>query len=216
MLRAALFDMDGVIVDNHHFHVQAWKLFCDKYNISLTENDFRAKYFGKNNTDILSGLLNRSVSQTEVDELGEEKEELYRKVYKDHVKPVEGLVELLKSLKENGVKIGVATSAPASNLDFVFENIKIKNYFNAVVDAHQIKNGKPNPEIYLKTAEILDVSPADCVVFEDSVSGIQSGQRAGMKVISLITTHRIDELPKTELAINNFTEISVEKIKLLF
>jgi len=206
-IKAAIFDMDGVIVDNHHYHVKAWEVFCNKHNIQFTESDFRAKYFGKNNGDILSGLMGFQLSTELVELLGEEKELLYRKIYKDHIKPVEGLVEFLNLLKQKGIKTAVATSAPLSNLDFVLDNLEVRHLFDKVVDASMVTKGKPDPEIYIKAAKLLEISPEHCIVFEDSISGIKSGQNAGMKVIALITTHKKEELPQTEIQINDFTEI---------
>jgi beta-phosphoglucomutase len=211
-VKAAIFDMDGVIVDNDIYHIQAWAEFCKKKSIPFNESTFRAKFFGKNTRDTFHGLLDHQLTEEQINILGEEKEKIYRDIYKDHIAPVNGLIPFLISLQESGIKTAVATSAPTSNLDFTLDNLKIRHLFDILVDATGIIKGKPNPEIYLKAAKLLGIPPSDCIVFEDSISGINSGLSAGMRVIALATTHRPEELPKTSLIINDFTEISVKRI----
>lgn len=206
MIKSFIFDMDGVIVDNHSYHLHAWKLFCDEINVSFNEAEFRHKYFGKNNFDILSGLFSREVTQHEADELGERKELVYRQVYQNHIKPVEGLVEILSELKKSGKFLAVASSAPVSNLNFVVDNLQIRSYFSCLLDGSSVSKAKPDPEIYIKTAKQLNVLPHECVVFEDSISGINAAQKAGMRVIALLTTHIRSELPEVELYIKDFTD----------
>ena len=210
-VKGVIFDMDGVIVDNHHFHVLAWEEFCKKHNIDFEEQDFRANYFGKVNFDILTSLTGKSLSPEQVETLGEEKESIYRRIYKDHIKPVHGLEVFLSLLKQNEVKIAVASSAPISNIDFVLDHLNFREYFDAIIDASMVVKGKPDPEIYLKAIKAIDVHPTSCVVFEDSVSGIQSGLGAGAEVIALLTTHSASELPKTSLQIKDFTDVRLIK-----
>ncbi len=210
--QAAIFDMDGVIVDNHIFHVKAWEVFCNNHGFQFDEASFRAKFFGKNNFDILNGLMSNPPTLNQVNSLGEEKEAIYREIYQKDIAPVKGLVPFLIKLRELGIKTAVATSAPTSNLDFTLDSLLIRNLFDDVVDASGITKGKPDPEIYIKASNLLGVKPENCVVFEDSISGILSGQSAGMNVIALTTTHLINELPKTTIVISDFTQISVEII----
>ncbi len=210
--QAAIFDMDGVIVDNHTYHVRSWAQFCKAKNIPFDEGTFRTKYFGKNTKDTFNGLLDYQLTEEQVNTLGEEKEKIYREIYKDYITPVNGLIPFLNSLKKAGIKTAVATSAPTSNLDFTLDSLNIRHLFDVVVDASGVTKGKPDPEIYLKAAKLLGVLPAHCVVFEDSISGIESGYNAGMRVVGLITTHPIDELPETYLSIKDFTSISIDKL----
>ncbi|HCT30342.1 MAG TPA: hypothetical protein DIW31_06335 [Bacteroidales bacterium] len=214
-IQAAIFDMDGVIIDNHTYHVKAWEVFCNRHAIHVDETSFRAKYFGKINSDILNGLMNEPLTVSQIDLLGEEKEAIYREIYKHDITPIKGLVPFLIKLKESGIKTAVATSAPTSNLDFTIDSLNIRHLFDAIVDASMITKGKPDPEIYLKAASLLEVNPDNSIVFEDSIAGIKSGQNAGMRVIALTTTHNIEELPNTEISINDFTEISVDRILIL-
>jgi HAD superfamily hydrolase (TIGR01509 family) len=150
--------------------------------------------------------MNRSVSDEEANFLGEQKEAVYRVVYSKHIEMVEGLEGFLQKIIARQKLTAVATSAPLSNLDFILDNLNLRSYFHCLTNSSDVARAKPDPEIYLKTAEKLNVHPSDCVVFEDSVSGIMSAKNAGMKVIALLTTHSRDELPETKLYIKNFND----------
>jgi beta-phosphoglucomutase family hydrolase len=204
MVKAVIFDMDGVIVDNHHYHLIAWEQFCAQMGIAFSEKDFRIKYFGKSNRDILSGLNGKPITASLAHELGEQKESIYRELYEPYIQPVKGLVFLLGELKANGYKLAVATSAGKANLQFVMQKLNLSQYFDLLVDATFVTNAKPHPEIYLKAAELLAIPPNQCVVFEDSVSGINAAKGAGMDVIGLLTTHRQTELPSCKFFIMDF------------
>jgi beta-phosphoglucomutase family hydrolase len=206
-IKAAIFDMDGVIVDNHIYHVKAWAEFCRQQNIPFDELTFRTKYFGKTNHSIFRELVDPNLTNHQIDILAEEKEQIYRDIYIDFIAPVNGLVPFLTSLRAKGIKTAVATSAPKSNLDFVLDQLNIRQLFEVVVDSSMITESKPNPEIYLKASALLKIEPENCIVFEDSISGIQSAQNAGMEVIAILTTHKSEELPKTKFQFYDFTEI---------
>lgn len=213
---AVIFDMDGVIVDNNFYHKKAWKEFCSRHKFSLTDDEFKKYIYGRINKDILKFLFNRVLSPGEIEDLSEEKEKIYRDIYKQEIKLPEGLNALLLEFKLAGIKIAVASSAPKDNIEFVFENTGIRDLFRIVLTESDIKNGKPDPEIYLKTAELLSIDPGECIVFEDSVSGINSAKNAGMKVIAITTTHPGNELSKADLIINSFLEINLEKLNKVY
>jgi len=192
-IEGIIFDMDGVIVDNYLFHIDAWGEFCKRHGLNFESEDFTKKYFGKNNADILKALFGRVLADAEVHQLGEEKEAIYRELYQPHIKPLDGLVNFMKELKILGKKIAIASSAPQSNIDFVVNNTGIKVYIDVTVNGNMVKLGKPNPDIFLKASELLGIQPANCLVFEDSFSGIQAAINAGMQVVAVATTHKQEE-----------------------
>ncbi|MCB8963982.1 MAG: beta-phosphoglucomutase family hydrolase [Bacteroidales bacterium] len=210
--RAVIFDMDGVIVDNQNYHLSSWEMFCAKYNFDCNINTFSAQYFGKSNHEILTSLSGKALTPQETYKLGEEKEEIYRQLYRDEIKPLAGLIDLLKLLKANRIPTAIASSAPTSNVDFVVDSLKIREYFDVIVDVSMVRNAKPDPEIYLKAAERLNVEPSGCLVFEDSHSGIKAALNAGMQVIGLATTHRKEELEPSIPKAYSFEELLQEKI----
>jgi beta-phosphoglucomutase len=207
---AVLFDMDGVIVDNYKYHIEAWKLFCHRYRVNITDEQIVSR-FGNNNSDYLGFIFNQQLTADELYSLSEEKEEIYRELYALTIQPVKGLVDFLEMLKSKNIKTAVATSAPVSNLFFVLDKLRLHPYFDALVDGQSVKRGKPYPDIYLKAAEKLKVKPENCIVIEDSLFGIESGKRAGMKVIGLTTTHTADHLNgKADLVVKDFNPIQLE------
>lgn len=213
---AVIFDMDGVIVDNNPFHKKAWQIFCTKYHLEINAGDLIQNVWGRTNEDILNFVFQRNLSHEETLKYAAEKEALYRDLYKTEIKPVSGLLQFLESLKINNIRLGVATSALQDNLDFVLEHIPIRHYFSAMIEGSQIKQGKPDPEVYLKATKELNVSVENCVAIEDSFSGIKSAISAGMKVVGITTTHRKEELKMTNLVIKDFTEILYQDIEKLF
>ncbi|NIN00056.1 MAG: beta-phosphoglucomutase family hydrolase [candidate division Zixibacteria bacterium] len=208
---AVIFDMDGVIVDNMKYHKKAWELFLMKYAPDMDGEEF-SENFGKVNKDLLKIVFQREVTDEEESRFGDEKEALYRELYAEDIAPTDGLVEFLHELKENSVKTAVASAAPKVNVDFVFEKTGLRQYFDVSIDANDVTRGKPDPEIYLKTAEKLNCPPEACLVFEDSMPGIQAGRNAGMKVIGVATSHPADKLKDTEFVIKDFTEINFKTV----
>jgi len=209
---AVIFDMDGVIVDNMEYHKKAWGIFLKKYAPDIDVEEF-SEHFGKVNKDLLKIVFQREVSDEEESRFGEEKEALYREIYAEDVAPTGGLVDFLQELRENSVKTAVASAAPKVNVDFVFEKTGLRQYFDVSIDANDVTRGKPDPEIYLKAAEKLNCPPEACLVFEDSVPGIQAGRNAGMRVIGVATSHPADKLKDTEFVIRDFTEINFETVR---
>jgi beta-phosphoglucomutase family hydrolase len=209
---AVIFDMDGVLVDNLLYHFDAWKQFSAAHAYQLTDEELTNYVNGRVSKEILEYLFKRELNPEEVHRYTEEKEELYRSLYRPHLKPTEGLISFLENLKQHQVPIAVGTSAPATNIDFTLINAGIKDYFQTIVDARDVKKGKPAPEIYLKAARLLGMEPANCVVIEDALLGIEAAKRAGMKVIGIATTHKAEEITHTDLVIQDFHELSYERV----
>ncbi|WP_224997984.1 HAD family phosphatase [Cesiribacter sp. SM1] len=199
--KAILFDMDGVLVNNHDYHVKAWEAYGEKHGRFLSKEEFDEHVNGQTTKSVIRYMYDNNISEEKVQQLSDEKEELYRALYKPHMAPVAGLLKLLDQLKSSGWLLAVATSAPTENLRYTVDGLEISHYFDAFVDSSgaDIKNGKPAPDIYLKAAKVLNVPPGRCIVFEDSMAGITAGQRAGMQVVALTTTHTAEELAQTEV-----------------
>jgi HAD superfamily hydrolase (TIGR01509 family) len=213
---AAIFDMDGVIVDNMAFHKKAWELFFHKHRPSMPLEEFM-QHFGRTNRDLFKVLFQRTITVGEEERWGQEKEAFYREAYAPFVTPVAGCVEFLRALRGHQVRTAVATSAPRINLDFILERIPLEECLDVLADSSWVTRGKPDPEIYLKTAAKLRCPPEACVVFEDSFAGIRSGQNAGMKVVALATTYPAERLKpfSPDLIIPDFTKIDYASFRIL-
>lgn len=205
-MKGAIFDMDGVVVDNHKFHFKAWMAFADTHNFELNEKIYRDKFNGKTNADLFYMIFG-SVTPEEMQAYADEKEGMYKKLYIEHMKAHTGLIDFLEYLQKNKIKIALGTSAPTSNVDFTLDSLKLRKYFEVIIDGSQVEKGKPDPQVYQLCCMKLGLEPKDCVVFEDSLAGLESGQRAGCKIVGVATSHEAFELkPKTDLIIHDFTE----------
>jgi len=138
---------------------------------------------------------------------------LFREIYANEIVPITGFNEFLKSLKESGFKTGVATSAPRSNLELIMEALGFQPQMESVLASEDVREHKPDPEVYLKSAKNLGVSPENCIVFEDSFSGVSAAINAGMKVVGVLSSHSKDELPPCHLYIDDYKYLSVDQIK---
>lgn len=211
-LKAILFDMDGVIIDNLPYHVDAWLLFCERKGIPLTRELFYKELNGMNSKDTFEYFYQREMLPEELYLLEEEKETIYRGFYKDFLRPAEGLMAFLDLLKSKQISCALATSAGQGNIDFIVDGLGIRDYFQVIVGGGEVKKGKPDPEIYMKSADKLGINYADCWVIEDSLQGIKSGQSAGMQVVGITTSHSPKELAHTQIQAPNFVGL-FEKIQ---
>lgn len=213
---AVIFDMDGVICHTNPYHSLAFRDFFALRNLTPTEAEFAQHMYGKSNSYIFSHFFKRPITGTELMELEEEKEGLFRKIYKDHIEPIAGFVEFISDLENHGVKLGVATSAPYANLELILSKVAIREKLGSILASEDVKKHKPDPEVYLSSAKNLGLTPAQCLVFEDSYSGISAALNAGMRVVGVLTSHTIEELPKCDLYINDYQELSYDKVIELF
>lgn len=211
LLVGFIFDMDGVIVDSNPFHRIALKQFCKQHGHDLTEEQLHQKIYGRMNRDWIINLFGDLPEDT-VRQYAFEKEALFREIYANDVKPVDGLISFLSKLNDNDYPRVVATSAPAENVEFTLSKTNTHPYFPIVLDDSDVEKGKPDPEIYLKAAATLKIPPDQCLVFEDSISGIAAGKAAGCKVIGITTTHPANELTNVDLVINNFVDLDPKKL----
>ena len=208
---AFIFDMDGVIVDSNPFHKIALKRFCRKYGKDLSEDELREKIYGRRNQDWLMNIFGALDDKT-MKQYADEKEQLFRDLYAQDIKALDGLEEFLQTAHSRQIPAAIATSAPRSNVDFTLAKTGLSRYFRAILDDSFVKEGKPNPEIYLKAAAALNFDPKDCVVFEDSLAGVESGVNAGCKVVAVSTTHTPEELSAAALVIPDFRGLDLEQM----
>lgn len=211
--KAVIFDMDGTLVHNMHFHQQAWMQFLQNHGIHITEEEYNEKNHGTR-MEIVPRYFNRKLTAEETNKLGAEKEALYREIYTPHLQPISGLDLFLTKLKEKNIKIGLATAGDKENIDFTIDGLGIRHYFDVVTGSEEVKKGKPDPEVFLLTAQKLGVAPQECLVAEDSMSGIQAGLTANMQVLGIASTHTREELALFELynIIIDYTELQTFEV----
>jgi HAD superfamily hydrolase (TIGR01509 family) len=210
--QCVIFDMDGVICHTNPHHVKAFEAFFTNYQIPHSEDEFEEHMYGKHNGYIMTHFFKRPITGEELLKLEDEKEGMFREIYKDKVETIPHYLEFLSELKSRGFKTAVATSAPRANLDLIISALNISDKMDSMLSSEDVKFHKPNPEVYLKSAERVGVAPSDCIVFEDSFSGVTAALNAGMKVVGVLSTHTKQQLPPCDFYINDYSEVNVEKI----
>ncbi len=185
MMRGAIFDLDGTIVDNMPVHMEAFAVFCDRHGLKPLTVDDRKRLDGRRNRDIFPDLFGRALTDEEQRVFAEEKEDLYRELSVGRLVPVHGLVELLDELDARRIPVAVATSAPPANVSHTLAELDLAPRFACVVRSDQVAHGKPFPDVFLAAAARLGVPPADCVAFEDAPIGIVAAKAAGMHAVAI-------------------------------
>lgn len=193
--QAVLFDMDGTLVDNMDFHARALLEMAKRhFGVELDSDQANRDFSGMKNAEIFELLAGRPITPEEAAAWETEKEELYRGIYRPHLKPVRGVRELLARLRGAGVGLAVASAAPRGNLAFVLDGLELRPLFDAVVGQDDAANGKPAPDLFLAAASRLGVDPSACLVFEDAVNGVLGARAAGMSAAGLATACGPEEL----------------------
>lgn len=200
--------MDGVIVDSTHTHTQAWQKYLENHGIE--QQYIGERMLGKHNSDIVHEFFaGHTLTAEEIVRHGANKEALYRElmrpVIEDHLVP--GVRQFLA--RRCGTPMAVASNAEAANVDFVLDVAALRPCFQAVASGQDVKRPKPAPDIYLHAARLLRADPSDCIVFEDSPTGVAAGLAAGMRVVGVLTT--MTAFDNVELNIRNFEDPRLEE-----
>jgi HAD superfamily hydrolase (TIGR01509 family) len=212
MIEAIIFDMNGVIIDDERIHQEAWRQFCTNHDLHFSEDNFKRNVFGRTEKDTFEYLYGRAISPDELEAFSNERVDTAIAIIKPQIKLADGLAQLLQELSELSIHLAVATSSRRQYCSFVMDALNIGKYFRAVITAEDIAHGKPDPEIYLKAAAAAGDVPGNCEAVEDSLSGIQSAQAAGMQVTAIASTHEASELQIAERVIGSFTELDAKTL----
>lgn len=209
---ALLFDMDGVIAHTNPYHSKAFEAFFDRHQVPYTLPEFEKHMYGKHNSYIMSHFFKRPITGEELLMLEEEKEGLFREIYAAYIKALPGFIDFLKEAKHMAIQTAVATSAPRANMDLIIDGLHIRDMMDSFMSSENVAKHKPDPEVYLKSACNLGISPDRCIVFEDSYSGVSAALNANMKVVGVLSSHRKQELPPCHLYISDYTEIQLSHV----
>lgn len=209
--KAVLFDMDGTLIDNYPFHLKAWGLICEKYGAPRSEEEIIRDLHGTN-FEVCQNFFGKHITFEESERIGDEKEALYREIYKPHIQPVDGLPELLEALKQRNIPMAVGTMGNKANADFTLDTLNIRHYFSAVHTAEEVSKGKPDPEIFttcLKSLNTDALEPDELWIFEDTSSGIQAAKNAGGSPIGVLTSKCEEELKSSGAirCVKNYHEV---------
>ena len=216
---AAIFDLDGTLVDSFDAHWRSWHGMCARHGVGLTHERF-VRSFGMRNDRIIGMYWSEAGHEPPAADaaarLADEKEALYREIVAGSFPAMAGGRELLERLHAAGWMLAVGTSGPPENLRVAVDGLGASRWFHAEVCGMDVAHGKPAPDIFLKAAERLGVPPGRCVVVEDAVPGIEAAHAAGMPCVAICSMgHTHAELASAERVIDRFDEVSPESLRAL-
>ena len=212
-IKAALFDLDGVLVDTAKYHYLAWKRLAEELSIefSVEDNEKLKGVSRMQSLEIILELGNTKLDNERKIQLAEKKNiwyvEYISKLTPEDILP--GVIGFLKSTKANNIKIALGSASKNSML--ILESLNLTNYFDAIIDGTKVSKAKPDPEVFLKGAEALNVLPSQCIVFEDAEAGVEAAINAGMYCIGIGSK---DILKKAHLVLPGFSDITFDKLQL--
>jgi len=182
---ALIFDLDGVIVDSMPVHELAWRRYLE--SLGFDGGDIPSRMHGHRNDEIVRDFLGEALDYDTVLAHGAAKERVFRDMLRERLREslVAGIEEWLDRVE--GGPIALATNAERANIDFTLDGAGLRRYFNVIVDGSQVSRPKPAPDVYLRAAELLEIPPRNCIVFEDSPVGVAAALAAGMRVVGVRT-----------------------------
>jgi beta-phosphoglucomutase family hydrolase len=214
-VRAVIWDMDGVVADTGEQHYESWKYAFGRQGVDFRREDF-LHVFGQRNDTIIRKMMGEDVSDEIIQQTARDKEEYFRESVVKDLKPLPGVIELLKVLAENGIAAAIASSAPMENIQVILRGLGIERYFQALVYGAEVSEGKPSPKIFLLAARKLGAEPSRCVVIEDAVAGVTAAKRAGMRCIAVTNTHPAESLREADLVVDSLEKVSLHDLEKLF
>ena len=219
MKKGIIFDMDGTIVDSLPYHYEAWKIFFKENKVQNFSEKLK-DYKGGGTLDLLTTVLGNNYSKKELKSMVDDKEIIFRDIYKNNVIPIEGFIQMLESIKSQKILVGLASNAIRENVKMILNELKIYNEFESIICGDEVENGKPNPEMFNKTAKIFKLDKKDCLIFEDSIEGLQGAVNSGIDAIG-VKSSSSDKILKSagaKATIKNYVNINfkLKKIGLSF
>lgn len=203
---AVLWDLDGTIVDSAPYHKLAWSDTFYRWGIKFTE-DIHRFTLGRRNNEIIRRYIGSKMSQTEIDAIAEQKEEMFREYIKDNIRPFPSVVETIETLAAAEFQLAIVSSATIENIRLITEKLHINSFFNWFVTGKDVMVGKPNPQGFLMAADKLGVKPRNCIVIEDAVAGVRAAKTGGMYCIAVTNTCPKHDLMEADMVVDSLDEL---------
>jgi len=211
MIKAIIFDMDGVVSDTQTLHSEIEAAIFQRYGIKKSVEEITEKYAGVPCKVFFKEVFLENSIPVDVQKIVEEKENLMMERIRGNVTPMPGAINLIKEARQKGLKLAVASSSPIELVSLVLEELNLESIFKVVVTLEDVQNGKPDPEIFLLAAKRLGVTPGECIAIEDGHSGMLAAKSAGIKCIGLVKDKTSKDYP-ADILVESLEEISIDKI----
>ena len=214
MLKAGIFDLDGVIVNTVPLHFKSWQRMFSEYGKEFSFEDYKEKVDGIPRIDGAKAILT-DLSQEELIKAGQTKQKYFLEALKkDKIMVYETTVKLIHALRGDNIKTAIISSS--KNCPAILEKVGLTDVFDAAVTGGDVKKGKPEPDIFLAAADKLSIQPIDCIVFEDAVLGVEAAKRANMRCVGIDRYDKPDRLNKADIIVSDLGEVDLNKIRSLF
>ena len=224
MLKAVIFDFDGVITDSEILHLRAFNQSLAQYGIEITKNDYYTMYLGFNDTDCYKLLIEKGLlkmDEQQINTLMIQKKKIFEQLAKAEGKMIEGVRDFLNMLEQNNIPMAICSGSLLTEVEMVLEDARLRHLFEVVVSGEQVKKGKPDPEGFLLSLQRLNenrenpITANQCVVIEDSHWGLEAAKAAGMHTIAVTNSYDAEQLGMAEKIVNQLNELSIDDLQQL-
>jgi beta-phosphoglucomutase len=226
MLRAVIFDFNGIIVNDEPIHFRLFQKVLGEENIPLTEEDYYARFLGFDDRGaFIAGYREhqRPLADAKLVELVERKAVYYQDAIRNHVEVFPGVKSLVASLAPI-LPLAVASGALRHEIETILSTITLRSHFRVIVSAEDVSAGKPEPEIFVKALAALNarldgkenIAAADCLVIEDSKEGVRGARRAGMKCLAVTNSHSAELLGEATAVVNSLEQVTLDFLRKLW
>jgi beta-phosphoglucomutase len=221
MLRAVIFDFDGVITDSEVLHLRAFNQSLAPYGIEITTKDYYTTYLGFNDNDCYSLLVEKGLlkmSEQEINAIMDQKKRIFEQLSKTEGKMIEGVRDFLTMLEQNNVPMAICSGSLLTEVEMVLEEARLRNLFEVIVSGEQVKKGKPDPEGFILTLKRLNENREDsitakqCIAIEDSHWGLEAAKAAGMHTIAVTNSYDAEQLSMADKIVDRLNELSMDDL----
>jgi HAD superfamily hydrolase (TIGR01509 family) len=221
MLKAVIFDFDGVITDSEILHLRAFNRSLVPFSVEITTKDYYQNYLGFSDFDCYRALIERGLIQIDEEQIPEiikKKSRIFEELTKTEGRTIEGVHEFLNMLERSNIPMAICSGSLLVEIELMLDEAKLRHFFTVIVSAEQVKKGKPHPEGFLLSLRKLNevcqppIAPAECVVIEDSQWGLKAGKDAGMHTIAVTNSYDADQLTLAEKVVTHLNELTIDDL----
>ena len=222
MLRAVIFDFDGVITDSEILHLRAFNKVLAQLGIEISTKDYYKEYLGLMDADcfkLVAERSQRSLDCRDIRNLMAQKNEIFEELAKTEGRIIEGVPQFLQMLHRNDVPMAICSGALLAEIELILEEARLRHFLSVIVSAEHVKKGKPNPQGFLLALQRLNrsrpkpIRPEQCIVIEDSHWGLEAAKAAGMHTVAVTNSYDADQLSLAEKIVDRLDELSIEQLR---
>lgn len=224
MLRAVIFDFDGVITDSEILHFRAFNRVLARFSVEITMRDYYKTYLGLTDVDCFNLLISEGQLKTtrdKIEDLLKQKNEVFQELAKTEGRIIEGVHDFLKMLSQNNIPMAICSGALRPEIELILEEARLRHFFEVIISAEQVKKGKPSPDGFLLTLRKFNkgrqapITGIQCVVIEDSHWGLQAAKAAGMHTIAVTNSYDARQLALAEKIVARISDLTMNDLQQL-